>query len=106
MLVVAHKLASPAADSDRLRELIRANREYPTWELLYGSPGTILAARACGFEDEWRDSAELLYEQWDGSSDMWRHEISGRVRPYLGPGHGFAGNVHALRGFVERGDSA
>jgi hypothetical protein len=101
VLVVADKLGSPAADSDRLRELIRANREYPSWELLYGSPGTILAARACGFVDEWRASAELLYEQWDGSSDMWRHEIFGRVVPFLGPAHGFAGNVHALRGFVE-----
>jgi Lanthionine synthetase C-like protein len=100
VLVVAQKLSSPVADSDRLRSLILANREYPTWELLYGSPGTILAARACGLDDEWRDSAELLYEQWDGSSDMWRHEIFGRVRPLLGPAHGFAGNVHALRGFV------
>ena len=101
VLVVADKLGSPAADSDRLRELIRANREHPTWELLYGSPGTILAARVCGLEDEWRESAELLYEHWDGSSDMWRHELFGRVRPFLGPGHGFAGNVHALRGFVD-----
>jgi Lanthionine synthetase C-like protein len=101
VLVVADRVGSEIADTDRLRGLIRANREYPTWELLWGSPGTILAARACGLEDEWRESAELLYEHWDGSSDMWRHELHGRVRPSLGPAHGFAGNVHALRGFVD-----
>ena len=101
VLVVAGKLSSPVADVDRLRGLIRENREYPTWELLWGSPGTILAARACGLEDEWRESAELLYEQWDEATDMWRHELNGSVRPFLGPAHGFASNVHALRGFVD-----
>jgi hypothetical protein len=101
VLVVADKLGSPMADADRLRELVRANREYPSWELLLGSPGTILAARACGLVDEWRESAELLHAHWDESSDMWRHELQGRVRPFLGPAHGFAGNVHALRGFVD-----
>jgi hypothetical protein len=100
LLVVADKLGAPVADMDRLRELIRANREYPSWELLLGSPGTILAARACGLEDEWRDSAELLYARWDESSDMWTGELYGSPQNYLGPAHGFAGNVHALRGFV------
>lgn len=101
MLVVADKLASPAADVDRLRALVRANREHPTWELLYGSPGTILAARACGLDDEWRQSAELMYGRWDEATDMWTGELFGGVQDYLGSGHGFAGNVHALRGFVD-----
>jgi hypothetical protein len=100
MLVVAAELRSPAADPDRLRALVRTNRECPTWELLYGSPGTILAARACGLEDEGRDGAELLYARWDKSSDMWTGEFAGDVQDYLGPAHGFAGNVHALRGFI------
>ena len=101
MLVVADELGSPVADPGRLRALVRANGECPTWELLYGSPGTILAARACGLEDEWRDSAELLYARWDKSSDMWTGEFAGDVQDYLGPAHGFAGNVHALRGLVD-----
>ena len=101
LLAVADRLGSPTADRRRLSELVRSNREHPTWELLWGSPGTMLAARACGLEDEWRDSAELLYARWDGSSDMWRHELQGRVQSTLGPIHGFAGNVHALRGFVD-----
>ena len=100
---MAHTLDAPAADERRLAELVRANREHETWELLWGSPGTMLAARACGLQDEWRDSAAQLYEHWDPSSDMWTHHLYGRVRPHLGAGHGFASNVHALRGFVEDG---
>ena len=100
VLVVADKLGSSAADRDRLSELVRANREHPTWEFLWGSPGTIIGARACGLEDEWRESAELLYARWDESSDMWTGELYGRPQRYLGPGHGFAANVHALRGFA------
>ena len=46
ILVAAERVGSPAGDRERLRELIRANRSHPTWELLWGSPGTMLAARA------------------------------------------------------------
>ena len=100
VLVVADRLGAGAGDPDRLRELVRSNRENPTWELMWGSPGTILVARACGFEDEWRESAELLYARWEESTDMWTGELYGRPQDYVGPVHGFAGNVHALRGFV------
>jgi hypothetical protein len=78
LLVVADKLGSPAADRRRLSELVRANREHPTWELMWGSPGTILAACTCGLDGDWRDSAELLYAQWDRSADMWTHNLYGR----------------------------
>ena len=101
LLVVAEKIGSPAADGQRLSELVRANREHPTWELMWGSPGTILAARACGLDDDWRESAELLDARWDQSSDIWTQDLYGKVQQYLGPPHGFAGNVHALRGFVD-----
>ena len=101
LLVVAETIGAPGADAGRLRELIRENRDHPTWELMWGSPGTMLAARACGMNDEWRRSAELLYAQWDESSDVWTQALYGRIERYLGPAHGFAGNVHALRGFVD-----
>jgi Lanthionine synthetase C-like protein len=101
ILVVAQKLAAPVADERRLSELIHANREHETWELLWGSPGTILAARACGLHDAWEESAALLYEHWDPASGMWTHHLYGRVRPHIGAGHGFASNVHALRGYVD-----
>jgi Lanthionine synthetase C-like protein len=101
ILVVAQKLDAPIPDRRRLSHLVRANRTHESWELLLGSPGTMLAARACGLHDEWRESAALLYEQWDPESNMWTHQLYGRLLPHIGAGHGFASNVHALRGFVE-----
>jgi Lanthionine synthetase C-like protein len=101
LLVVAAKLGSPAADTGRLRELMRANREHPTWELMWGSPGTILAARACGLHDEWQDGARRLLDRWDAGSDLWTQHLYGRVQRFLGPAHGFAGDVHALRGYAD-----
>jgi hypothetical protein len=100
ILVAAERVGSPAADGERLRELIRANRSHPTWELMWGSPGTMLAARACGLDDEWRESAELLWAHWDVDDDLWTQDMYATVNQYLGPGHGCAANVHALRGFV------
>lgn len=100
LLVVAAKIGAPCADSERLRELVHANREHETWELMWGSPGTILAARECGLDWEWRDSADLLYENWDRATDRWPYHLYGNRNPYLGPAHGFAGNVHVLRGLV------
>jgi hypothetical protein len=89
------------SDDARLRELVASNERNPTWELLWGSPGTILAARAAGFHEEWRRSAEALAEEWERSGGLWTQSIRGQVRQYLGPAHGLAGNVHALRGFLD-----
>jgi hypothetical protein len=100
ILVAAERVGSPAADRERLGEMIHANRSHPTWELMWGSPGSMLAARACGLDNEWRDSAELLWEQWDEETDLWTQHLYGHEVQSLGPGHGLAGNVHALRGFV------
>ena len=68
---------------------------------MWGSPGTMLAARACGLDEEYRDSAQLLLEAWDRDSGLWTQHLYGQVKCYLGPAHGFAGNAHALRGFVD-----
>jgi Lanthionine synthetase C-like protein len=92
-------LAVTRADDARLQELVDRNERNPTWELLWGSPGTILAAKAAGLE--WRRSAEILLAEWDVADDgLWTVTIGGRAVKYLGPAHGFAGNVHALRGLL------
>jgi hypothetical protein len=100
ILVAAERVGSPVADRQRLRELIHANRAHPTWEWLWGSPGSMGAARVFGFEEEWRESAELLWAQWDEETDLWTQHLYGHVVQSLGPGHGLASNVNALRGFV------
>ena len=100
ILAAAERVGSPAADRQRLRELIHANRAHPTWDWMWGSPGTMLAARAFGLAEEGRESAELLWAQWDEVTDLWTQHLYGHDIQALGPGHGFASNVNALRGFV------
>ena len=101
LLLVAERVGSPAADRQRLEELVRRNRAHPTWELLWGSPGTMLAARACGLQEAWADSGKALWAARDEASGLWTQDMYGQVTQYLGAGHGFVGNAHALRGFVE-----
>src|SRR5262249_54087135 len=101
ILLVAQTLSPPPPRQRPPPELVRGHRAREARELLAGWPGRMRAARACGLETAWRESAALLYEHWDPESDMWTHHLEGRLSPYIGAGHGFASNVHALRGFVD-----
>jgi hypothetical protein len=100
LLLVARIVGSRAADDERLAARIHENRANPTWEWMWGSPGTMLAARECGLNDLWRESAELLWAAWDDETNLFTQDLYGTVTNYLGPAHGLAGCVHALRGFV------
>jgi hypothetical protein len=101
LLVVAKAIGAPVYEAERLSDLIRANREHETWELMWGSPGTILAARVCELQIEWTESEQLLYASWDPATDTWPYHLYGQRLRYLSPAHGFAGNVHVLRGFID-----
>lgn len=102
ILLVAHTLAPATWQEERLLESVRANAANPSWELMWGSPGTMIAAQVLyertGAEhwlEAWRTSAELLWAQW--RDDLWLQELSSGSRAHvLGPAHGFAGNVFAL----------
>ena len=90
------------SDDERLRELIAGNETNPSWEVMLGSPGTILAARAAGFDAEASRSAQILVEEWERHDwGLWDHVLMGREFQMFGPAHGFAGNVHVLRGYVD-----
>jgi hypothetical protein len=101
ILLLAHRLAPTAWQEERLLGCVEANARNPTRELMWGSPGTMLAAQAMHertgdsrFADAWRESADWLWREWDG--DLWRQDLYGQRVEILGPAHGFAGNVHAL----------
>jgi hypothetical protein len=101
ILLVGHRLAPARWQEERLLACVRANVANPTWELMWGSPGTMLAASAMyertGAEhwaQAWRESAQRLWQEWH--APVWRQDMYGRVVSYLGPAHGFAGNVLAL----------
>lgn len=98
-----HRLAPSDALADRLAELIAANATDERCEVMWGSPGTMLAAREMHartgeqrFLDLWGESAEWLRGQWDAKSGVWTQRLYGRARQFLGPAHGFAGCALAL----------
>jgi hypothetical protein len=90
------RLAPSEANLERLAELIQGNRENPSRELMWGSPGTMLAARELGLDDLWRQSGEWLDSEWDPETGVWTHDLYGEKVHYLGPAHGFAGCMLAL----------
>jgi hypothetical protein len=101
--LVRQRLAPSAENADRLEVLIRANVRDERCELMWGSPGTMLAADALheltGEErwlELWRESAEWLRGQWDPETDLWTQQLYGREDQIIGPAHGFAGCVLAL----------
>jgi hypothetical protein len=98
ILLVALRVGASADHRERLRECIVENERNPAWEVMWGSPGTMLAARAVGLDAEYERSATLLLAEWDAAADgIWTQDLYGRTHQFVGPVHGFAGNVHALR---------
>jgi hypothetical protein len=96
LLLVLHLLAPRAERGHRLAELIAANAQDERLELMWGSPGTMLAARRLGLQELWETSAAWLLEQWEEDSGLWTQQLYGKTHRFLGPVHGFAGNVLAL----------
>jgi hypothetical protein len=94
-------LALTRTNDDRLAELVATNERHPAWEVLYGSPGTILAARAAGLREAADRSAAVLVEEWEQGDGLWTQTLVGKAAQYLGPAHGLVGNVHTLRGFLD-----
>jgi Lanthionine synthetase C-like protein len=101
ILLVAHTLAPSPSLEDSLLEAVRANVANPTLELMWGAPGTMLAAQvmherthAPAWAEAWNTSADQLWAAWD--DELWYQDLYGWRRHILGPAHGFAGNVYVL----------
>jgi lanthionine synthetase-like protein len=104
--LVQQRLSPSAATVDRLRQLIAENVADQQREILWGSPGTMLAARELGFDDLWRDSAEQLLAARDPETGLWTQHLYGKVEVLLGAAHGFAGCVLALGDLERAGETA
>src|SRR5207247_11039091 len=91
--LVLQRLAPSQANLERLSELIAANERDDRCELMWGSPGTILAGRELGLDVT--ASIEWLHGQRDPEG-LWTQHLYGQGRRFLGPAHGFAGCVLAL----------
>jgi hypothetical protein len=102
ILLVAWRLA-PADDVARmLLERVRQNLGNEASELMWGVPGTLLAARAMtewtgdeGWRDAVSESAEALWRS-RGSDGYWTQRLYGDTYRSLGPPHGVVGNVRTL----------
>lgn len=102
---------SPAV-ADALAEAVRANETDETRELMWSSPGTMLAALFMyewTGQDRWADlfrsSAEILWQSLEESEDascrLWTQKLYGRQLRFLGAVHGFASNVFPIiKGFA------
>jgi len=105
--LVAETLAPDRARADALLDVVRGNAHNETQELLWGAPGTMLAAREMHrrtgeerWAEAWRESAEALLAEWRLDDELrchlWTQLIEERSSRQLGAAHGFAGNVLAL----------
>ena len=80
---------------DDLRDRIRANLANQAEDLMWGTPGTLVAATAMGWDDLARESADALASRRDADG-LWTQRLWGTSFRGIGTVHGLAGNVCAL----------
>ena len=97
--LVLQRLAPSQTNLERLAELIAANARDERRDLMWGSPGTILAGRELGLDVS--ASIEWLLARRDADG-LWTQHLGGRRSRCLGPAHGFAGCVLALGAAADR----
>jgi hypothetical protein len=102
LLLVDWRVAPSAETADLLFQRVRENVDNEAEELMWGSPGTMLAAQAMHEwtgEERWaearRESADALLVRRDADG-LWKQRLHGNERRFLGPVHGLVGNVQAL----------
>jgi Lanthionine synthetase C-like protein len=104
--LVAFRLTRDAGLADRIHELVLAGLDSGANEVMYGTPGTMLVAEAMlawtgehRWDEAWRAAAERVEAARDADG-LWTARIGGHAGRYLGPAHGYSGNVRA---FANRG---
>lgn len=107
MLLSSYATTPRAETTDRLEALIAGNLDHPARELMWGSPGTMLAAlflyRRSG-EARWAKlytaSARKLWSQLQWSSEhqcrYWVQDLYGHRLAYVGAVHGFAATAAVI----------
>ena len=103
LLLVAWRVDPRPELADLLLERIRENVDNEADELMWGVPGTMLAARLMGgwtgeerWEEAWRESAVALLDRREADG-LWTQHLHGKEYRDVGPVHGLVGIVHALR---------
>jgi len=103
--LLAMRLAPTSSLADLVHGRAEANNDLPIRELMWGMPGSMLAAihmAEMTQETRWRvlfemQAARLLAELEDTpQGPLWTQDLYGERDRWLGPVHGFAGNVIPL----------
>ena len=100
--LVAFLLTRDAGLADHVHELVLANLDSPTNEVMWGTPGTTLVAEAMlawTGEPRWADAWNVCAERVLAARDddgLWTQDLYGRTFRFLGPAHGYVGAVRAL----------
>jgi lantibiotic modifying enzyme len=102
ILLVTWRLAPSEDIADDLYERVRANVDNEAEEVMWGTPGTLIAAHAMlawtgeeRWRDAWHESAEALWRRRDDEG-FWTQRLYGQEVRSLTPPHGLVGNVQAL----------
>ena len=107
ILLLQYRLAPSAAVADALAVIVAENTDDPALELMWGAPGTMLAAlfmhRETGearWAEQFRAGAQALeqtfvFDEATGAF-LWCQDLYGRTTKHIGAVHGFAGNAHVL----------
>jgi hypothetical protein len=107
ILLALYRATPSAATADALAAAVAENAENPALELMWGAPGTMLAALAlhrltgeARWADMFRVSADVLEQRFvldpDLQARIWTQDLYGNQLKYLGVVHGFAGAAFAL----------
>jgi hypothetical protein len=107
--LAAMRLAPSASIADRVHVRAGGNTTLPIRELMWGMPGSMLACvhmASLTAEPRWRalfsKQAERLVSDWAETREglLWTQDLYGKQRSWLGPVHGYAGNmIPLLRGW-------
>jgi lantibiotic modifying enzyme len=106
LLMQKYKLLKDGAIADAIYHCIEINNTQPVRELMWGTAGTMLCANFMHrwtAEPRWREiylfQANRMLAEWeaiDGVGHLWTQDLYGSQKRYLGPVHGFAGNIIPL----------
>jgi lantibiotic modifying enzyme len=102
ILLAAWRVLGDPRTADNLHARVRENVANPTDEVMWGAPGTMIAARAmhawtgeARWATAWVGSARALLGRRDADG-IWTQDLYGRPSRELGPVHGMTGKVAAL----------
>jgi lantibiotic modifying enzyme len=107
ILLTLWRVAPDAEAADDLHAHVRANGDNEADEVMWGSPGTMIAAQRMlewtgeeRWREAWQESADALLARRN-ENGLWTQRLYGRAFEGLGPPHGLVGNVLALRPLLD-----